>query len=108
MNINEFKTNIDDMKLFNNKQFLKCASSIEKLVKLNSLCFDYCYDEIMQKMELYNTRKKLLDMYESFLYICKKKKLKNIDMNTFESHPRYEELKRKEHEILCKLYPHLK
>lgn len=108
MNINEFKENMEDMKTFNNKQFLKCASSIEKLIKLNSLCFDYCYDEIMLKMELYNTRKKLLDMYESFFNICKKKKLKNIDNNIFESHPGYKELKRKENEILCKLYPYLK
>jgi len=108
MNINEFKKAIEKQNEYNNKQFLSCAASVNKLIKLNSLCYDLCYSDIMLHLELCNIRKKLLNMYESFFYICKKKKLKNIDMNTFESHPLYKELKRKEHEILCKLYPYLK
>ena len=108
MKIEQFENYIKNQENFINKRFLEIGSKISSLPKLNIMCYDLCYSEITLEMELYNVRKKLLEMYKSFLYITKKKKLKNIDNNIFESHPGYKELKRKENEILCKLYPYLK
>ena len=104
MKIEQFENYIKNQENFINKRFLEIGSKISSLPKLNIICYDLSYSEIMLEMELYNVRKQILEMYKSFLYITKKKKLKNINERVFESHPHYKELKQKESNILNKLY----